>query len=182
MRRAWCSFLRAVCNYSCGFSGFCAFLSWCCHFHPARPRASRSFPPGRRLDPWLSLPGKSQNSFPGSLLFLRVQSVLREMSLSSPREYHWLPWVQGVGARFCYMSFTGGVETLPWGISTTRWVTLPKPVLEFEGCEFCCEGVRHWVPCCHGLIAGIKGLLLPSRGRSMRFLRDGVQSTRVTEG
>ena len=52
--------------------------------------------------------------------------------------------------------------------------------LEFKGCESCCGGVYHWILCCHGLTAGIEALLLPSRGRSLRFLRDGVQSTRVT--
>ena len=195
------------------------------------------------------LAGGSRDSYLGSLQFLRVQSAPRGVSLSSPREKHWLPWVQG-GWRslLLYFLYYGrGVGTPPWRTSITSWATLPNLGLEFEGCESCCEGVHHWVLCYHGLIAGIRkippplpveearassgmgprapGSLrgssagvsitrspvamggssagvsingspvvmgpslrlgysppFPSRGRSLRFLRDGVQSTRVTKG
>jgi hypothetical protein len=67
-------------------------------------------------------------------------------------------------------------------MSITSWATLPYLWLEFERCVLCYVGLHHWTPCCHRLNAGIRAISFSSRGRSLRFLRDGVQSTRVTKG
>ena len=174
MRQVWSSFLRTVCIYSCGFSGVCSFLSWCCHFHPARPRASRGFPPGRRLDPWLSLPGGSQDSFLGSLPFLRVQSAPRGVRRGSPRGCHWFLCFQGPRtqprvSRSSPRTSTGSIGSSEVGfISSASWGSGSRSSflgsLLFLRVQFAPRGMGvsspreyHWFPWVQG---GWRSLLL----------------------